>query len=94
MAIPTEKMVKKRELPKIEIPKPEVPQSVTLKELKPMRMIKREAREAMTRSEKNATRVAESFVEQFSSALNRTQEGKEFLANMKKNSQIGSLLFE
>jgi len=93
MAVPKEKIVEQKELPKIKITKPEVPQSVTLKALKPMKVIRREAREAMTRTERNATRVAESFVDQFTTALNKTPQGKEFLANMKKNSEIGGLLF-
>ena len=93
MAVPKEKIVEKRELPKIKITKPEVPQSVKLKALKPMKVIRREAKEAMTRTERNATKVAESFVEQFTTALNKTPQGKKFLANMKKNSEIGGLLF-
>jgi len=93
MAVPKEKIVEKKEMPKIKITKPEVPQSVKLKALKPMKVIRREAKEAMSRTERNATKVAESFVEQFTTALNKTPQGKKFLANMKKNSEIGGLLF-
>ena len=93
MAGPKEKIVEKKELPKIKMPVAKPPQAVKLRALRPMRVVRREAREAMSRTERNATRVAVSFVDQFTTALNKTPEGKKFLANMKKNSEIGGLLF-
>ena len=91
MVTPKEKEVEKKELPKIVIEKPPAA-AVELKRI-PVRVVREEAREALSRSERNAARVAQTFVDHFTDALSKTSEGKQFLANMKKTSEIGNLLF-
>lgn len=91
MVTPKEKEAE-RELPKIRIVKPPEAE-MKLKMVPEIRKVKREAKEAMTEAEKNATKVAQSFVDFYTAALEKTTEGKQFLANMKKNSEIGNLLF-
>ena len=76
-------------LPKIEIRREEP----KLKMIKPVK-VQQEAKEAMTRTEKNASKVAQSFVDHFTKTLNKTPEGQEFLKTKVKNSEIGTLLFK
>ncbi len=76
---------KRRELPKIIVTKPP---TAAIK-----RIPKKIAKEAMTRTEMNATKVAQGFVNHFTISLNKTPEGRQFLINMKKNSEIGNVLF-
>jgi len=91
MVTPKEKEVE-RELPKIRIVKPPEAE-MKLKVVPKLTKVKEEAKEAMTEVEKNATKVAQSFVTFYTTALEKTADGKQFLANMKKNSEIGNLLF-
>ncbi len=92
MVTPKEKEIEKKELPKIitKVPEAEVRLKVIPKPVK----VREEAREATTEAERNAMKVAQSFVDFYTVTFNKTPEGREFLANMKKNSQIGNLLFE
>jgi hypothetical protein len=91
MVTPKEKEVEKKELPKIIAKAPEA--EMRLKVIPKPVKVREEAKEAMTEAEKNATKVAQSFIDFYTAALNRTPKGREFLANIKKNSQIGNLLF-
>jgi len=80
---------KPKTLPKIKIAREEP----KLKMIKPVK-VQKEAKEAMTRTEKNASKVAQSFVDHFTKTLNKTPEGQEFLKTKVKNSEIGTLLFK
>ncbi len=92
MVTPKEKEAEKKELPKITITKP-TEAEMKLKMIPKATKVREEAREAMTKTEKTATEVAKSFEKFYTEILSKSPEGKEFLANMKKNSEIGNLLF-
>lgn len=83
---------KEVEQPK-KLPEIKVTKQPTLKMLKPVK-VKKEAREAMGRTERNATKVAQSFVDHFTNALNKTPDGKKFLNSKVMDSEIGTLLFK
>ena len=93
MVTPKEKEVKKKEFGfPIKITKaPEA--EMKLKMIPKTTKVREEAREAMSKTEKTATEVAKSFEKFYTETLSKTPEGKQFLANMKKNSEIGNLLF-
>lgn len=92
MVTPKEKEVKKKELPKITITKaPEA--EMKLKMIPRATKVREEAKEAMSESAKTATEVAKSFEKFYTETLSKTPEGRQFLANLKKNSEIGNLLF-
>ncbi len=82
--------IKEKEVVIPELPK--ITKKPSLGLIKPVK-VKEEAKEAMTRTEKNATKVAQSFVDHFTTALNKTPDGKKFLATKVKGSEIGNLLF-
>lgn len=88
-----EKEVVVPEAPKIKIQK--IPEAeMRLKVIPKLAEVKEEAREAMSESEKNAAKVAQSFVDHFTDALNKTPEGREFLKTKVGNSEVGTLLFK
>lgn len=88
-----EKEVVTPEAPKIKIHK--IPEAeMRLKVIPKLAEVKEEAREATTEAEKNAVKVAQSFVDHFTDAINKTPEGREFLKNKVGNSEIGTLLFK
>lgn len=55
--------------------------------------VKREAELAATEAERNAVRVAQSFVDHFNDAFERTAEGRRYKATKIMKSEIGNLLF-
>jgi len=91
MVTPKAKELEKKELPKITITKPPGADE-RLRMIKPVK-VQKAAEEAMTRTERNAAKVADTFTTHFENALGNTAKGKQFLANIKKNSEIGGLLF-
>ena len=95
MVTPKEKEAEP-ELPRITITKPPQAEEVARLKLIPKPVIKEvreEAGRAMSEAEKNAVKVANSFADFFTAELSKTAEGKQFLSNMRKNSEIGNLLF-
>ncbi|GEM_PF-1543300 len=100
MVAPKEKEKEESELPRITITKP--PQAREEREEvgrlkiipKPIpKEVKKTAAGAVTEAERNATKVAIEFTEFFRGQLEKTPEGRNFLSNLKKNSEIGHLLF-
>ena len=84
--------IKEKEVVTPQLPKIKITRKPSLRLIKPVK-VRREARRAMGKTEANATKVAQSFVNHFITALNKTPEGKKFLATKVKKSEIGNLLF-
>jgi hypothetical protein len=98
MVAPKEKEKEETELPKITITKPPQAKEEEIGRLKvipkPVPKVPKEtAEKAMTEAERNATKVAREFTEFFIKQLEKTPEGRNFLSNLRKNSEIGYLLF-
>ncbi|NYZ76892.1 hypothetical protein H0O02_01095 [Candidatus Micrarchaeota archaeon] len=95
MVAPKEKETE-QEFPKITFTKPPQTEEVARLKLIPkpiIKEVKEEAGRAMGEAEKNTVKVVNSFTDFFTVELSKTADGKRFLSNMTKNSEIGNLLF-